>query len=183
MGLYCASSNFPVYEDPPVEPVQYSQTILIIAGAALFILGLALGALLGRRSSPAAQRQRAAELKLDQMLQDKKAYEDEVVDHFTETATLLNNLTERYRDVHNHLAKGANTLCQGKGPVSLDRLEDSRESSEIPAHLADIRPPLDYAPKTSPGEKGMLNEEFGIDRKNPAAAPDAATPKPTPAKE
>lgn len=161
-----------------MEPVQYSQTILITAGAALFILGLALGALLGRRSSPAAQKQRQAELKLDQLLQEKKTYEDEVVEHFTETATLLNNLTERYRDVHNHLAKGASALCQGKGPVSLDRLEDSSDSSEIPAHLADIRPPLDYAPKTSPEEKGMLNEEFGIDRKKPADAPDAAAPKP-----
>jgi len=177
MGLYCASSNFPVYEDPPVEPVQYSQTILIAAGAALFILGLALGALLGRRSAPSAKRQREAELKLDQLLQEKKAYEDEVVEHFTETATLLNNLTESYRDVHNHLAKGANSLCMGKGPVSLDRLQESRDSSEIPANLADIRPPLDYAPKTSPEEKGMLNEEFGIDRKKSVQSPETAPPK------
>ena len=91
-------------------PVQYSQTILIAAGAALFIFGLVLGALLGRRSAPAAQRQREAELKLDQVLQDKKAYEDEVVEHFSDTATLLNNLTESYRDVHNHLAKGAEPM-------------------------------------------------------------------------
>ena len=166
-----------------MEPVQYSQTILIAAGAALFIFGLVLGALLGRRSAPAAQRQREAELKLDQMLQDKKAYEDEVVEHFTETATLLNNLTERYRDVHNHLAKGADTLCQGKGPVSLDRLEDNRDGSEIPAHMADIRQPLDYAPKNSPEEKGMLNEEFGIDRNKTAEATDAPTPKATPGNE
>ena len=165
-----------------MEPVQYSQHIVIAAGAALFILGIALGALLGRRSAPSAKRQREAELKLDQMLQDKKAYEDEVVEHFTETATLLNNLTERYRDVHNHLAKGANNLCHGKGPVSLDRLEGSRDSSEIPAHLADIRPPLDYAPKTSPEEKGMLNEEFGIDRNNPAEIPEAPAPKASPNK-
>jgi uncharacterized membrane-anchored protein YhcB (DUF1043 family) len=147
-----------------VEPAQYSLTIVILAGAALFILGVGLGVLFGRRTSPAAQRQRDAELKLDQALQDKKAYEDEVVEHFTETATLLNNLTERYRDVHNHLAKGASSLCQGRGPVSLEQLEGARDASEIPAHLADIRPPLDYAPKASPGEKGMLNAEFGIDR-------------------
>ena len=167
-----------------MESVQYSQTIVIIAGAALFIVGLALGALLGRRSSPAAKQQREAEIKLDQMLQDKKAYEDEVVEHFTETATLLNNLTERYRDVHNHLAKGATVLCRGQGPVSMDRLEGTHNSSEIPAHLADIRPPLDYAPKTSPEEKGMLNEEFGIDRNQAAAdATDTAAPKPAPGKD
>jgi uncharacterized membrane-anchored protein YhcB (DUF1043 family) len=162
-----------------VESAQYSLTIVIVVGAALFVLGLGLGALLGRRTSPAAKRQRAAEIKLDQVLQDKKAYEDEVVEHFTETAKLLNNLTERYRDVHNHLARGASTLCHGRGPVAMDLLEDRGAASEIPAHLADIRPPLDYAPKSSPGEKGMLNEEYGIDRKKaqqPPETPDSGKP-------
>jgi uncharacterized membrane-anchored protein YhcB (DUF1043 family) len=114
------------------------------------------------------------ERKLDQVLQDKKAYEDEVVEHFSDTAKLLNGLTESYRDVHNHLAKGAATLCQGEGPVLLDRLENGRESAEIPAQLADTQPPLDYAPKTSPDEKGMLNEEFGLDRQATEAVPEEA---------
>ncbi|MEE4146419.1 MAG: DUF1043 family protein [Halieaceae bacterium] len=164
-----------------MESFQYSQTIVIIAGIALFVVGLGLGVLFGRRSSPAAQRQREVELKLDQVLQDKKAYEDDVVEHFTDTARLLNKLTEQYRDVHNHLARGASTLCQGRGPVSLERLEDARDESEIPAHLADIRPPLDYAPKTSPGEKGMLNEEFGIDRKKAEPPAEQAAAKAVPA--
>jgi uncharacterized membrane-anchored protein YhcB (DUF1043 family) len=163
-----------------VESLQYSQTIVIIAGVALFVVGAGLGVLFGRRSSPAAQRQREAELKLDQVLQDKKAYEDDVVEHFTDTARLLNTLTEQYRDVHNHLAKGASNLCQGRGPVSLERLGDARDESEIPPHLAEVRPPLDYAPKTSPGEKGMLNEEFGIDRKKAENAPDKPAAKAVP---
>ena len=163
-----------------MESLQYSQTIVIIAGVALFVVGLGLGVLFGRRSSPAAKRQREAELKLDQVLQDKKAYEDDVVEHFTDTARLLNTLTEQYRDVHNHLALGASTLCKGRGPVSLERLGDARDESEIPAHLAEVRPPLDYAPKTSPGEKGMLNEEFGIDRKKAEKAPEKPDVKAVP---
>ena len=155
-----------------MESPEYSLEILIAAGAALLILGLAIGMLLGRRTSTAGQKYREVERKLDEVLQDKKAYEDEVVEHFSDTAKLLNNLTESYRDVHNHLAKGAATLCLGEGPVLLDRLEDGRDSAEIPAHLADIQPPLDYAPKTSPDEKGMLNEEFGLDRQATAAAPE-----------
>lgn len=147
-----------------MESPEVSQEVLLAAGAALAILGLLLGYLFGRRTSTAAQKYREVELKLDQVLQDKKVYEDEVVEHFTETAKLLNNLTASYRDVHNHLAKGAGTLCQGLGPVSLEQLENSRTSAEIPADLADIQPPLDYAPKTSPSEKGMLNEEFGLER-------------------
>ncbi len=157
-----------------MESPEYSLEILIAAAAALLILGLAIGMLLGRRTSTAGQKYREVERKLDQVLQDKKAYEDEVVEHFSDTAKLLNGLTESYRDVHNHLAKGAATLCQGEGPVLLDRLENGRDPAEIPAQLADIQPPLDYAPKTSPDEKGMLNEEFGLDRQPTAAVPEEA---------
>lgn len=142
----------------------YSLTIVIIGAAAGLLIGLGLGLLWGRQSSPSGQKHREVERKLDQVLQDKKMYEDEVVEHFSDTARLLNSLTESYRDVHNHLAKGASDLCQGNGPVALDRLENQRDPSEIPANLASVQPPLDYAPKTSPDEKGMLNEEFGLDR-------------------
>jgi uncharacterized protein len=143
----------------------YDQTIVIAAAVAALIVGLGLGLLWGRRSSPAGQKHREVERKLDQVLQDKKAYEDEVVEHFSETALLLNQLTNSYRDVHNHLANGAAELCQGKGPVALDQISNKRDPAEIPQNMADIQPPLDYAPKTSPDEKGMLNEEFGLDRR------------------
>ena len=142
--------------------------IEIIGGAVLLLLGLGIGMLLGRRSSPQSQKNRDVERKLDQVLQDKKAYEDEVVEHFTDTAKMLNTLTESYREVHKHLAKGAAELCQEQGPVVMGKLEDGRDTAEIPAQLADIQPPLDYAPKTSPDEKGMLNESFGLERNKPA---------------
>ena len=147
----------------------YSLTIVIVGAAAGLLAGIGLGMLLGRRSSAAGQKYREVERKLDQVLQDKKAYEDEVVEHFSDTARLLNTLTESYREVHNHLAKGATDLCQGNGPVAMDRVGRDRDPSEIPPDLANIQPPLDYAPKTSPDEKGMLNEEFGLDRNSPEA--------------
>ena len=152
-----------------MESPEYNLTILIAGGALLLLLGIGLGMLLGRRTSPAALKQREAERRLDQLLQDKQAYEDEVVEHFTDTAKLLNQLTEQYRNVHNHLAKGADRLCHGRGPVALGQLGEPADSSEIPPQLADVRPPLDYAPKTSPDAKGMLAEEFGIERNKPAA--------------
>lgn len=148
----------------------YDLNIVIAIAAAALVIGFGLGLLLGRRSSPAGQKHREVERKLDQVLQDKKAYEDDVVEHFSDTARLLNNLTESYRDVHNHLATGASTLCQGQGPVNLDRLQNERDPAEIPPELADIQPPLDYAPKSSPLEPGMLNEEFGLDRETSETA-------------
>jgi uncharacterized membrane-anchored protein YhcB (DUF1043 family) len=151
-----------------VDSPEYSLELLLAVGAALVLLGLMLGLMAGRRTAGVAKKHRDLTLKLDQVMQDKKAYEDDVVEHFSETAKLLNNLTESYREVHNHLAQGATSLCQGAGPVSLGRLENDRDPAEIPAKLADIQPPLDYAPKTSPDEKGMLNEEFGLERTPPA---------------
>ncbi len=147
-----------------MELPEYSSGILLVIGVAAVFLGFLLGWTTGRNTSAATQKCRELADKLAQVQQDKKAYEDEVVEHFTETATLLNSLTESYREVHNHLAHGAATLCQGKGPISMERLRNDRDPAEIPADLITPRPPLDYAPKHSPDEKGMLNEEFGLER-------------------
>ena len=143
----------------------YSLTTLALVAAAAMLVGLLIGLLAGRRTSQDGQRYREVERKLDQVMQDKKAFEDDVGDHFADTAKLLNNLTESYRDVHNHLATGAASLCQGKGPVALGQLEsEAADPTLIPEQMVDLQQPLDYAPKTSPDEKGMLNEEFGLDR-------------------
>ena len=147
-----------------MESPELSLPIIIAGGVALLVLGLIIGLLSGRRMSPGSQKYREVERRLDQVLQDKKAYEDEVAGHFSDTAKLLNNLTDSYRDVHQHLARGANALCQGQGPLPLDPPSSSPDPAEIPPILAEMKQPLDYAPKTSPDEKGMLNEEFGLDR-------------------
>lgn len=159
-----------------MDAALYNLTFVILVSAAALVVGLGIGLALGRRMSTAGQKLRDTERKLDQVLQDQKAYEDEVVEHFTDSAKLLNNLTERYRDVHNHLAKGANDLCKGRGPVAMDLLEGRGDSNEIPAAMADIHPPLDYAPKTTPDQKGVLNEEFGIERGKQAAPGKASKP-------
>lgn len=142
----------------------YSLTILVATGIIALAAGSAIGLLLGKRLSASTKSLRETERELDRLKQDKRAYEEEVVEHFTQAASLLNNLTDSYRNVHNHLASGAANLCQERGPVSLAMLESRNSDGEIPAHFAQIKPPLDYAPKTSSEEKGMLNEEFGIDR-------------------
>ncbi|WP_167854937.1 YhcB family protein [Mangrovimicrobium sediminis] len=143
----------------------YSLTVLIISAAIALLAGVGLGMLLSQRVTPAGQKRREAERQLDDILQAKKAYEDEVVEHFSDTARLLNQLTESYRDVHNHLARGAADLCRGEGPVALEKMERRTDLAELPADLADIEPPKDYAPKASPGDKGVLSEDFGLERK------------------
>lgn len=147
-----------------VESSGYSLEILLAVSAAMAVVGALLGWAVSRRATDDAKKNRELALKLDQVMQDKKAYEDDVVEHFTQTAQMLNGLTESYREVHNHIAQGASSLCQGAGPLPLERAGNNGEAAEIPGKLATTQPPLDYAPKTSPDEKGMLNEEFGFER-------------------
>ena len=148
----------------PEESQLYSLTVLIVVAVVGLALGLAGGWLAGARSTSESRRSRELEHKLDQVMQDKKAYEDEVTQHFSETAHLLNNLTQNYRDVHAHLASGAANLCPDQSVVALGNLESGIDPNEIPAELADVKAPLDYAPKTSPDEQGMLSENFGLDK-------------------
>lgn len=88
-------------------------------------------------------------------------YRQQVDHHFLRTAELVNNMTESYRKVHEHLSEGARDLCSESGrrlaaQASLDALPDSktgdREANE------ELEPPLDYAPSA----KGTLSEDYGL---------------------
>ena len=88
-----------------------------------------------------------------------RQYRDKVEDHFLQTADLVNDMTQAYRSVHEHLSKGAQVLCSEVGrkravAKSLDSAPD-KENSEPMA------PPLDYAPSA----KGTLSEDFGLQQK------------------
>ena len=148
----------------PEESQLFSITVVIVAAVVGLALGLAGGWLAGARSTSESRRSRELEQKLDQVMQDKKAYEDEVTQHFSETARLLNKLTQDYREVHGHLASGAANLCPDQSVVTLGNLDAGTDPNEIPPELADVKAPLDYAPKTSPDEQGMLSENFGLEK-------------------
>jgi len=129
------------------------------------VAGAALGALLVQQMTPQGRKQRELEQNLDKMMQQQRSYQTEVVAHFNQTAKLLANLTSSYREIHNHLASGASSFNAEEGSEILSQLASPRASTEPgAAPLTDIRQPLDYAPKTSPHEPGMLNEAFGLEK-------------------
>ncbi len=101
-------------------------------------------------------------------------YQQAVTGHFAQTAQLVNNLTNAYRDVHEHLQTGARDLCadnqrhtQANPANAFIKLEAAREAYPHPAllnddkFLASVMPPRDYATK-KPDDKGTLDEEFGL---------------------
>ncbi|MCZ6829477.1 MAG: DUF1043 family protein [Gammaproteobacteria bacterium] len=156
----------------------YSTNTLLLAILVALLAGAAVGALLSRRLSPDSQKHRELERNLDRLLQQQKDYQHEVVEHFSDTAKLLGNLAVSYRDVHNHLAHGATKLSGGHQTELQPIPEASIAQLGANRGLEDMQQPLDYAPKSSPHETGMLNEEFGLDKVAPEIEPELEAPIP-----
>lgn len=140
-----------------------SSTIAITALICL-AAGTAIGLLLARRSNPGQQKCRELESKLQSAEDNLKNYQQEVTEHFIQASGLINNLTQSYRAVHEHMASSAMHLANpdisrqlvnaGTGKLT----GDSGDSDDLlPGKTPE--PPRDYAPK-APG--GVLSEEYGL---------------------
>lgn len=135
---------------------------LIVIAIATFGAGLILGMLINSKRNASRKSQQELELHLSEMKQQQESYQNEVTSHFTQTAELLDQLTTSYRDVHNHLAKGAQILASGSAGEVLQVLPEDEKSSNAETLVAEqLNPPLDYAPKNQ-NEEGMLSESFGL---------------------
>lgn len=101
-------------------------------------------------------------------------YQEMVTAHFSHSAQLVNNLTNAYREVHEHLQKGAHELCadnkrhtSGNPASAFLSLSSPKDAYPQPIAADDdkfsgaIEPPRDYATK-SPHDKGTLDEEYGF---------------------
>ncbi len=152
----------------------YTFPELVVIGVAALLIGMGAGILFSRLFNTENRKSRELEKQLQEASAELKNYQQEVSDHYVKTARLVGNLTESYRNVHNHLAEGAATLLNTRGAAPLMKTIPSREQIEAisePVREDKVLPPLDYAPKKSPGEKGMLDESFGLD-KGPTRAPE-----------
>jgi len=140
----------------------YSFSAVVITGVICLLVGAGLGALtlyvfrtklLGRGIE---QRLHEAESSL-------QGYQRDVAEHFAQTSQLVNNLTNAYRDVHEHLANGALKLAT---PAISRQILDSANNnlgSDSKAYINEqrIEPPRDWAPK-APGAKGMLSDDYDL---------------------
>lgn len=137
-------------------------TLIGIAIAAL-VVGCILGLVLSKTLSPQEQKARSLESKLQDSEKKLSAYQQEVTEHFAQTAKLVNSLTQSYRDVHEHLASDALKLAN----VDISRQllkasgDDDKLMGEPDLGEESFEPPKDWAPKT-PGSEGTLSENFGL---------------------
>lgn len=144
------------------------ETFLSI-GIIAFLSGAFVGALIYRLIANEGGRSKKVEQQMDELQQKHTRYQAQVSDHFVQTAQLINRLNEDYREIHNHLARGATELCSEDNANNLLKLstENTEEpTSEASGKIEEIEeiyaePPRDYAPKTNE-EQGTLSEEFGL---------------------
>ena len=141
-------------------------TVWVIAIAAL-IVGALLGFLFGRNGNSGSREVRLAE-ELDRTQHELEKYRDEVNQHFSVTADLVNDLTNQYQKVHQHLASSASVLCRDEKLVATLQKQAGIEQQasetepEPQAKSDEIHMPLDYAPKRDQNEPGTLSDRFGL---------------------
>jgi hypothetical protein len=141
----------------------FTLSTLIITALACTALGAIISTLVMRNSSQ-QQNNRELQEHLQQAEGNLQGYQQEVSDHFTKTAELINNLTQDYKDVHEHLANSALKLSNTEVSRAFFESANSQlpTSEQLTVHDEKLEPPRDWAPK-SPGKKGALSEDYGMD--------------------
>ncbi len=147
-------------------------TNLILAAVAALAVGLIIGLLIGRSSQGTNLRQRRAEQQVDELRSEYTRYQAQVNEHFMESAHLLRRFNDAYRDVNQHMARGANRLANDD--EWLEELEQEKKRARLRDGSADAgdvaEPPRDYAPRKDPAEKGTLAEDYGLTEEEKAKA-------------
>lgn len=147
----------------------YDSQTLALAALAAAVLGFLIGAFTNRKGSGTESVQ--TEQKLAEVKREQEQFQEKVDEHFHKTGELLSQMAESYREVHKHLAQGAQELGGTEFSPMIALTDDSDE--EDTDKLENIQQPKDYAPR-APDQKGALHAEFGIEKA--AAASKAAEP-------
>lgn len=179
MGGECAAHSIGVYFRLcsklafKLSYQRFPLTIWLI-GIACLALGLVIGAAFASRLGGGPVRVRELEEQLRRLRDSDKEYRENVSEHFSTTAELVKQMTESYKDVYQHLATGAQSLCSAEVasrllPTNSDAVF---ENSAADAEELGILPPKDYAAKPNPSRKGALAEDFGLEKPKLESADD-----------
>ena len=138
----------------------YSLQTMLIAGGLLVAIGIVLGLVIGRTWAPPSPG-RDLERRLKETQDELNRYQQSVAEHFVETSKRVGALTQTYRELHEHLAKGAVSLANAEIGRSVSDAGDKPARLEERKGDAQLEAPRDWAPRV-PGTAGMLSEEFGL---------------------
>jgi uncharacterized membrane-anchored protein YhcB (DUF1043 family) len=123
---------------------------LWIWGLVVFTVGGGTGYFLARQIK--SQRTRGLEQELDTTRSDLSEYRGEVDRHFLKTSLLLSKLTDNYREVYEHLATGAQKLCNDPSRTPALDLPETRilpPADDTSPHASKASAPLAVAPEAA----------------------------------
>lgn len=134
-----------------------------IAAAGIFLVGLLVGIGIRRPRQATAQRVQELESELQQSREELVRYRDQVTQHFLQTADLLHAMTANYRAVYEHLANGAQNLCEGQvqalsSAALRERLLPEDSVATVPGEQHSTPNPLQDA-----GERGQHSPQLKVD--------------------
>lgn len=78
------------------------------------IVGLVVGGAIGALATWWISRARGGAVSVMQLKQENDKFRNEVTEHFVETARLINQMTDSYKEVFDHLSSGAERLVDDK---------------------------------------------------------------------
>ncbi len=73
--------------------------------------GFAAGFYISRLNDENKKKCEELENKLTDAQSEMTSYKQNVTDHFVKTSNLINNMTDSYRAIYDHMSDGANSLC------------------------------------------------------------------------
>ena len=82
-----------------------------IVGILAFLLGTTLGCIAAWLIVSRENKTQQLEVELNELKGHFTDYRDQVTRHFMQTSSLVQTMTDSYRDVYEHLASGAKRLC------------------------------------------------------------------------
>ena len=138
----------------------FSLGTLVITALLGTLIGVCLGALLYKFAGPDSPSRKMRE-RAERAEEELKRYQQDVTNHFADTSKLVNNLTQSYRDVYEHLANSALKLTT---PALSRQILESAERQLLADETTELKEepleaPRDWAPKTGTGQ---LSEEYGL---------------------
>ena len=145
-----------------------------------FLVGALSGAAICYFGVMRQRTENAVERQMRELQEEFTAYRENVNQHFHQTATLVNDLSENYISVQKHLESAATSFAEP--PKSFDIEEDSEtlptpkpefatleiqtpkedEEEDAGFSVETVEPPRDYAQRNTSEEKGMLEEGYGL---------------------
>ncbi|GEM78380.1 Z-ring associated protein ZapG [Vibrio superstes] len=127
----------------------------IYAIVGLFV-GIIIGVIISRVTTPQYQKQKELQKELETSKFELEQQRQDLNDHFSESAQILDNIGKEYRKLYEHMANTSNELLPNlpaqDNPFA-ERLGASEASSET--NTSGNEAPKDYAN----GATGMLKEE------------------------